>query len=296
MKDGSKAVLLGLTAVLIWSTVATAFKITLRSMDPITMVFISSIVSLLSISLISVIFGKWGDIWHTSKREIASSMVLGIMNPFIYYIVLFGSYDLLKAQIAQSINYSWPVVLTVLSIFFLGQKARSRSILGILAGFLGILIISSEGFSFSSGDADPFGIVLAIGSAVIWATFWTLNLRKVGSAESKLFFNFLGGSIVVSFILLIRGAEIPNISGWTAAVYVGMFEMGITFLIWLKALSLSKETARISMLIYLSPFISLFIINAVLGESILLSTIIGLLLIVAGLIIQGRRSKDASAK
>jgi drug/metabolite transporter (DMT)-like permease len=80
----------------------------------------------------------------------------------------------------------------------------------------------------------------------------------------------------------------PDLSGWAAAAYVGIFEMGITFLIWMKALSLARETARISMLIYLSPFFSLVLIGTVLGEPILITTIAGLVLIVMGLLIQGR--------
>jgi drug/metabolite transporter (DMT)-like permease len=176
----------------------------------------------------------------------------------------------------------------VLSIFVLGQKTRARSIIGILLGFTGVVIVSTRGFSLAGGNVDPLGILLAVGSALIWAVFWTLNLRFEGAVESKLFFNFLGGSLVASIVLLARGAPIPDISGWAASIYVGIFEMGVTFLIWMKALSLSSETARISMLIYLSPFVSLIFIASILGEPILISTIAGLVLIVVGLMVQGR--------
>lgn len=288
MKDQTKALLLGISAVLIWSTVATAFKITLRSMDPLTMVFITSMVSIFSIALASLLIGRWKIISRTEKPVMLRSILLGLLNPFVYYMVLFGSYDLLPAQIAQSINYSWPVILTALSILVLRQRTRARSIAGILLGFTGVVIVSTRGFSLVEGDVDPFGVVLAVGSALIWAIFWTLNLRFKGDVESKLFFNFLGGSLLASVVLLVKGSRIPEISGWTAAAYVGIFEMGITFLIWMKALSLSKETARISMLIYLSPFVSLIFIATILGEPILVSTIAGLILIVTGLIVQGR--------
>jgi len=79
---------------------------------------------------------------------------------------------------------------------------------------------------------------------------------------------------------------IPKIPGFTSAVYIGLFEMGITFVLWLKALKLSKTTAQVSNLIYLTPFLSLLIINIMIGEKILISTIIGLILIVMGIIMQ----------
>jgi drug/metabolite transporter (DMT)-like permease len=74
--------------------------------------------------------------------------------------------------------------------------------------------------------------------------------------------------------------------GLLGATYVGIFEMGITFVIWLKALKFSKTTARVSNLIYLSPFLSLVFIYLFVGEQILFSTVIGLILIVVGIFVQ----------
>jgi drug/metabolite transporter (DMT)-like permease len=294
VKDGSKAIVLGLTAVLIWSTVATAFKITLRSMEPPTMVFISTLFSLVSISAYCALKGKLPLILETPRKDMIKFLIVGLLNPFIYYIVLFGSYDELPAQIAQSINYSWPIVLTILSILILDRKARLRSIIGIVLGFAGVVTVSTRGFMEIGGGIEPLGIFLASASAVIWAVFWTINLKLEGPPESKLFFNFLGGGIAISLILPFLQPSVPDLNGWLAAGYVGFFEMGLTFLIWLNAISLTRETAKISTLIYLSPFISLILIAAILGERILPSTVAGLLLIVSALVLQASSGKKST--
>jgi drug/metabolite transporter (DMT)-like permease len=75
-------------------------------------------------------------------------------------------------------------------------------------------------------------------------------------------------------------------AGIAGAVYVGLFEMGITFVLWLKALKLSRTTAQVSNLIYMSPFVSLVLIHFVVGERILLTTLIGLIFIITGIVIQ----------
>jgi drug/metabolite transporter (DMT)-like permease len=62
--------------------------------------------------------------------------------------------------------------------------------------------------------------------------------------------------------------------------------MGITFILWLMALKLSSTTAKVSNLIYLSPFISLILIHFFVGEVILISTVIGLAFIVGGIVLQ----------
>ncbi len=78
--------------------------------------------------------------------------------------------------------------------------------------------------------------------------------------------------------------------GWLAVSYVGLFEMGITFVLWLSALKLTTNTAKISNLIFISPFISLLLLATIIGETIAPSTIIGLGLIIVGLMIQQLKS------
>jgi drug/metabolite transporter (DMT)-like permease len=80
--------------------------------------------------------------------------------------------------------------------------------------------------------------------------------------------------------------------------WVGLIEMGVTFLLWQRAMRLTRQAARIGQLIFLSPFVSLLLINAVLGESIHTTSILGLLIIVAGLILTGgprAPQRDAAA-
>ena len=67
-------------------------------------------------------------------------------------------------------------------------------------------------------------------------------------------------------------------------LWVGLIEMGVTFIFWQRALALTRHAARISQLIFISPFASLVLIATVLGESIHVSAILGLGLIVAGLV------------
>ena len=71
----------------------------------------------------------------------------------------------------------------------------------------------------------------------------------------------------------------------SVGVWVGLFEMGVTFLLWQQALSRTRQVAKISQLIFLSPFISLFLIHQILGESVHPSAVIALGLIVLGVVL-----------
>ncbi len=69
------------------------------------------------------------------------------------------------------------------------------------------------------------------------------------------------------------------------------FEMGITYIFWLKAMKLTNNSSKIANLIFISPFLSLVFIYLLVGEKILLSTFVGLVLIILGLLLQQKKEK-----
>jgi drug/metabolite transporter (DMT)-like permease len=93
--------------------------------------------------------------------------------------------------------------------------------------------------------------------------------------------------------MLISGNSIAdaNFKGVAASVYVGLFEMGITFWLWLRALQLAETSDRVSNLVYLAPFISMIFLYFIIKESVYFTTPVGLILILSGIYIQNRRRK-----
>jgi drug/metabolite transporter (DMT)-like permease len=288
VKQQTQAYFYALLAVLLWSTVATAFKLALENMSYSQLLFYSVLTALIVIFALLVANGELAKLKEQNAKDLTKSALSGALNPFFYYLVLFKAYELLPAQEALSLNYSWAVMVVIFSIIFLKQKISAIGIGGILLSFFGLLIIATKGNLLSLDFSNPLGTVLAFGSSLIWAGFWIINLKDKRNVLVKLFLSFAAGFILIVIYLFAGGISISfgNSNGLLAAIYVGLFEMGITFILWLKALKLSENTAKVSSLIYLSPFISLNLINIILGEEILLSTIIGIILIVSGILIQ----------
>ena len=69
--------------------------------------------------------------------------------------------------------------------------------------------------------------------------------------------------------------------------------MGITFVLWLMAIRLAPKSDRISNLVYIAPFLNLLFASQVLGEKIYLTTVGGIILLVAGIVIQNITGKNA---
>lgn len=278
----------GLSAVLLWSTVATAFKLTLAEFTPIQMLTVASIVSAITLIGICAVQGKLSLLPRTFLSNPWYYLLLGLINPLAYYIILFKAYDLLPASQAQAINYSWAITLTLMAAFFLGQKIRKQDWIACSLSYFGVIVIATKGDILGLNFESPLGVGLALLSTLLWAGYWILNAKNQADPIVAVLLGFLVAIPFAIGISIYEGASWSHITtqGWLAVTYVGLFEMGVTFVLWLSALKLTQNTARISNLIFASPFISLILLSTIIGEDIHPTTLIGLVLIVGGLVIQ----------
>ena len=290
MHNQKKAYLFASLTILCWSTVATAFKIALRYQDTYQLLLVSTMVSLLILFISLAGQSKIKEIFRFSLRDYLYSALLGFLNPFLYYLILFKAYSILPAQVAQPLNMTWPIVLVLISIPLLGQKVTLRSILALMISFGGVLLISSQGANGNYNPEQLPGILLAVGSSVIWSFFWLLNVKDKRDEIIKLFLNFFFAFIFLLISMpLLKGSFPSGREAWLSATYIGVFEMGIAFIFWLKALKFTESTSKISNLIYISPFLSLLFIHYIVGENIYITTLAGLALIVVGIVGQSWR-------
>jgi drug/metabolite transporter (DMT)-like permease len=287
-----KALTLGLSAVLLWSTVATAFKLTLAEFTPIQMLAVASLVSATSLFCICFYQGKTDQIINTFTANPLYYLALGLINPLAYYLILFKAYDLLPASQAQPINYSWAITLTLMAALFLGQKIRPQDWVACILGYFGVVVIATQGNVLALEFESPLGVSLALFSTLLWAGYWILNAKNSADPVIGVLLGFVVALPFAGALCLWEGASWQiTTQGWIAVTYVGLFEMGITFVLWIGALKATQNTAKISNLIFISPFISLILLSQILGEEIHISTLFGLMLIVAGLVIQQRKRK-----
>ena len=287
MNSTNKAFLFAGLAVFFWSTVATAFKIALRDLDVIQLIFFASVVTVLVLFVLLLLQGKTAMLFRQTRQQIIWSVLLGAFNPLFYYIVLFKAYSLLPAQLAQPLNMVWPIVLALLSVPFLGQKIGKWSIVGLFISFLGVVFISSQGGWSGFQNTSFTGVLLALSSSVLWSVYWILSVRDKRDETVKLFLNFFFGLIFLTIAMyFFSDFNVKPGAGLLSAVYVGIFEVGITYVLWMKAMQLSTNNAKIGNLVFLAPFVSLIFIHFILKETIFVTTFIGLVFIVAGIFTQ----------
>lgn len=285
MKDSSKSLIYIAIAVASWSTVASAFKIGLRHYSYYELLLVSAVTASMIFALVITIQKKWYLLKSITRKEWILFAITGMLSPAGYYLILFQAYDLLPAQIAQSINYSWAIVLTLLLALVTRQRIPLLKYLGMAISLGGVALISLGSDTIVGVKLSILGLLLAFLSAFVWASFWILN-KKSEHIDNilALFISFFFGSLFLLVGLLFIDVQLYSSKGLLSAIYVGLFEMVIPFIFFGLALKKTDNPALINQLCYLSPFISLFIIRSVLGEQIYFTTFIGLVLIVGGIL------------
>jgi len=287
LKNQNKAYVFAGIAIFFWSTVASAFKLSLEHLEPIQLVFYSTLFSVCVLFVILIYQGKAQLIKRFSRADLLRCALLGLLNPCLYYIILFQGYDALPAQEAMVINFSWPVMMVILSIPILKQSIDIKSFLSIILCYIGVIAIATGGDLLSLSFNSPKGVFYMLFSTVIWSLFWLLNTKNKNDPLVSLFLIFLFSSPIIFLIMYFTDSfVVPSIEGLMGSIYIGFFEMGISIILWQSALKISTTVSRVASLVFITPKMSLVVLYLVLGEKILASTFFGLILICAGLILQ----------
>ena len=284
-----RAVKLGLGAVMLWSTVATAFSLSLQYLTPLQLVTLATVISWCFFAIRLSAPERRSALQVTSSKARATGLLVGWLNPGLYYLVLFAAYDRLPAQEAMAINYSWGITLALLAAPLLRQHLSAGALLAACISYGGILVIATRGAPLSLDFAQPLGVGLALLSTVLWSLYWVINTRLSLDPEVNLFLNFSGALPLLLALLWWSNTPFPTVwQGWAGGLYVGLFEMGLAFVLWMGAMKATTSTLRISSLIFLSPPLSLVLIWVIAGEPVKAYTLIGLVLILLGLWLQRR--------
>ncbi len=298
VKASGAAFRLTALTIIFWSTVATAFKLTLGHISFLPLVFYASLCSVMVLVFLCLLRGKFSELSQWHSRDVARSVLLGVLNPALYYLLLFRAYSLLPAQVAQVLNFTWPILLLILGAVFLKQRLTWASLIAITVSFLGVVIVSMQGSFLSigsliSGFSFDEGVALALISAVVWAGYWVVNQADNRDPLLRLCINFIAGLACLSIVMtLTKSWQWPSAYALLGAAYIGLFEMSLAFYCWLQALRLSNNKSLTTNLVFLTPFLSLVLIGLVLEEPIHSSTLWGLMMIIGSILFQRMMEKN----
>jgi len=268
--------------VLFWGSIAAVAKILLRNLDSFQLLLFISLFATISLFFIVVFLRKLDVIKKYNIKDYCQFALLGFIGVFLYHVLLFTGLTFAPAQEAFIINYTWPIWTVVFAVIFMKEKINVKKILAIILCFLGVYIVISKGEFLSLTNASIKGDLFALAGAISYGFFSVVGWKKNYEVFTSMMFYF-GFSFVYSLIITISFSTIPTISFYEiiGLIWMGVFATGISFGFWFLALK-HGDIIEMSSIVFITPFISLIYIHFLLGEEILLFSVIGLFIIIFG--------------
>lgn len=278
-------------AVLLWASTAAVAKLLLQDINNLQLMFYSFMFSILVLLIIVIVQGKLRLLKEYKAKDFVRMTLMGTLGCYLYYIFLFGAIMYAPAQEAFIINDLWPMIVVIFAIFILKEKITPKKILGLVLSFIGVYIVATKGELLSFTFSNAKGDILAILAAISYGLFSVLGKKYKYEAFTSILIYYFFGFILVLFTIL-TFSSIPNVSlaQLTGLAWIGIMTNALAFVFWFKALE-HGDTSKMANIILVTPFLSLIYIYFLLNEPILISSIIGLVLIVLGIAIQESRKK-----
>jgi drug/metabolite transporter (DMT)-like permease len=272
---------MGLAFAAMWSSAFTSARIIVADAPPLMALALRFAISG---ALAVVIARAMGQSWHLTRNQWKATIIFGICQNALYLGLNFVAMQRIEASLAAIIASSMPLLVGVAGWMFAGQRISPLGVIGLVAGFCGVVIIMSARLS---AGADLYGVALCI-LGVISLTVATLSLRNASSGG-----NFM---MVVGLQMLIGSAVL-----WPAGLWLETADVTISAKLVLAFLYTTLVPGLAATLVwfwlvnrigavkaatfhFLNPFLGVAIAAVILSEKLGPTDILGVIIITLGIL------------
>jgi drug/metabolite transporter (DMT)-like permease len=284
-------------AVFIWGVTFVATKATLKEVSPATIVWIRFGMGII---VLGITVGIRKQFSLPNKSELAYFAVIGFIGVTFHQWLQATGLMTAAATTTAWIVATIPIFTALLGWLILKEKLGAIRIFGITIATFGVMLIVSKGNlnTFMNGKFGTVGDFLILISALNWAVFSILSRRglRAHPAALMMFYVMLFGWFFAGIWLFGFGpglSEIPQLSinGWIGLVILGLFGSGIAYITWYDALQV-LPASQASAFIYIEPLVTMIVASFILAEPITFIIIAGGALIIFGVYLVNRPSKQ----
>ncbi|MDB4012500.1 DMT family transporter [Planktomarina temperata] len=276
-----RAILAGLAFALIWSSAFTSARIIVADAPPILSLFLRFLIS----GLIGIALARFlGQTWRLTPGQWRATIVFGLCQNALYLGLNFVAMQTVEASLASIIASTMPLAVGFAGWVIFRERLSALGVLGLCAGAGGVALIM--GARMQAG-ADFYGIALCF-IAVASLTVATLMVRGASSGGNLLMIvglQMLGGSAFLVIPGLILDQPVVNWSMKLVLAFsytVLMPGLVATFIwFWLVQRIGAVKAATFH---FLNPFFGVMIAAVLLGETLRIWDIVGVVIIMFGIL------------
>lgn len=281
---------LAFAAIFFWSTVSVTAKLLLRSYNNFQILCVSSLFAAVFLLILNIVSGNIKALKQYKSKDYIITILIGLPGSFFYYVFFYAGADKMLASQAFIINYLWPIMSVVFACIILKEAMTVRKGIAIAMSFVGVVIVMGGEFS-SVNNEMLVGAGLCVLGAVSYGLFTALNQKVYYNKSISMMINSFVSFLLAGIIIAVNGdLFMPNVAENLGFAWNGIFTIAIANTAWMIALE-AGQTAKISNLAYITPFVSLLWTSLILKEELHWNFIIGLIVIVLGIFIQLKENK-----
>jgi len=282
MKNRDKALLYTSLSILAWSFIPVVSSLAQQKIDGSNFLFYSNIFSVIAIFIYAKI-SKYSI--KFDKNIIKQTAILGFLGTFLYYVCIYFGYKFANPIEVIIVQYLWPVLIVVLSVFLLREKLTFKKILSIILGFLAIVIVITKGdisiFSFNF----PIGLSVVLLGAFSFALFSVLSKKiDIDPISATLMFFVWGSLFSLIWVFCTTGLKPLDIDSLFFIAINGIIINGISYIWWVEAIRL-WEASKVAVFVYITPILGTLWLVILSNTDLFLSYGIALIfVIIAGIL------------
>lgn len=291
MNKNTKWYILVILTFIIWGTQHPPIKILSGEIPPFLFNFLRFFIAGLAL-LPFIIQQKIIPI----KRDLLKISILGIVG-----IALYGLFVVTGIKLSTSTNSAIlinanPLLIAILAPLLIKEHMNIKKILGIIVGFIGVLIIISNGLNISNVFRSEYfmgNLLLSISAlcVAIYAIYNKKLIQKYGGLGVT-FYAVLAGTLILFLFSIFNGEliQISNISinSFLLIVYVAIITTALTWAVWFNAIK-KIGVINTSSFFFLIPISGILSSHLILDEPLTRFTVIGTILILLGIYVVQRQ-------
>nr|WP_280514471.1 EamA family transporter [Chthonobacter albigriseus] len=227
--DRTRATLVGLTAVLMWSMLG-VFTAGSGEVPPFLLngicFGISGLAAIIAMGLRGRGFG--------ALRQPLSVWIVGVGGLFGFHALYFTALRNAPPVEANLINYLWPLLIVLFSGLLPGEHLKAHHVAGVAIGFVGAALLVGGGGGFDLGPEHGLGYAAAIASALTWSIYSVVS-RRMASVPTEAVAGFCLATAALSLVchVFLETTVWPvGAFQWTMVGLLAVFPVGLAFFVW----------------------------------------------------------------
>jgi drug/metabolite transporter (DMT)-like permease len=278
----TKGTLLVLVCVALWGLIPVVAKLGQTSLDNHQFLFWSSLVSFAVLSLSACLNGAYRELKLIPLKRISYFALLGLLGTYLYYLFLYLGYAEAVGMEVLVVQYSWPVLIVLLSLVILRERLSLYGVVAIVLGFAGVIIVLTQGQFDQISVSNPGVILLVAAGAFCFALFSVLSKKIQEQSTLVVSIYFLAASLAsLASMFYFSHFVVPQRGEWLPILLNGVLVNGFSYLFWLQALKTSNAS-YLAPFTYLAPILSAIYLVLFFDEKITVYYLLGLGCVIGG--------------